>query len=57
MRSYLLFLFNYLLSTIKNEAMIAGNFIVKMQKAFLNTMKKISPENSLPLPRNRQKLK
>jgi len=25
---------------------------LKMQKFFLNTMQKISPENSLPLPRN-----
>jgi len=39
------------------RAMIDRNFIVKMQKIFMNTMQKISLEKSLPLPRNRKKTK
>jgi len=35
--------------------MIGRNFIVKMWKIFLNTMRNILPENCLPLPRNRKK--
>jgi len=32
--------------------MIGRNSIIKMRKNFLITMQKISPENSLPFPRN-----
>jgi len=32
-----------------------GNFIVKIRKIFLKNNAKITSENSLPLPRNRQK--
>jgi len=38
--------------------MIDRNFLVhkkNVRKNFLKTMQKIAPENSLPLPRNRQK--
>jgi len=35
--------------------MIDRNFMQKVQKIFLNTMQKSSPENSIPLPRNRKK--
>jgi len=37
--------------------MIGSNFIIKNAKVFLNTMRKVSPENFLPLPRHRKKRK
>jgi len=38
------------ISLNKRGVMIDRNSIVKMRKNFLNTMQKISPEISLPLP-------
>jgi len=35
--------------------MIGRNSNLKIRKIFLNSIRKISPENSLLLPRNRQK--
>jgi len=32
--------------------MFGRNSVVKVQKDYLNTMQNISPENSLPLPKN-----
>jgi len=37
--------------------MTGRNFIVKNAKIFLNVMQKISPENSLRLPKNHKKTK